>query len=240
MKIRMVTESIIYKYQQLIEKKLKKGFDGRFVAMFHQVDDDEGKWYDNQYAISFLGFQKFVDGLDKAGYEIVSPYDILGDNGKKKAVLSFDDAFDGVYYHVYPFLKARNIPFVIFPTISKLQEAGYVNEKMLKEMTDEYAGCYVGAHGILHCNLLRSSEEVCREEIVESGNMLAEILEKKIDIFAYPYGAFNAVGKREHKIAAQRYKIAFGTLQAGVTADVNPFYIPRMNINEANYVNRID
>lgn len=235
MKKRVILDNFIYQYQRILEWKLRGKFDGRFVAMFHQVNDNSDEWYDNRYAISFSGFQTFVDNLQADGYEIVSPYDILDNDGKKKVVLSFDDAFDGVYHFVYPYLKQRNIPFVVFPAISKLQEKGYVDEKMLLEMTSQYQGCYVGAHSISHCNLRHLSEAESRKEIVESGEILEKLLERTIDIFAYPYGSLDAVGKRERKTAKHKYQISFGTVQGGVTDKVDWGYVPRVNVNEENY-----
>lgn len=232
-------EHLRYLYQRQLERKIQKRFDGRFVAMFHQVDDNVDKWYDSQFSISFTGFEKFVDGLQAGGYEIVSPYDIVNKDGRKKAVLSFDDAFEGVYYCVYPFLKERNLPFAVFPAVCKLQEKGYVTREMLEEMTADYEGCYVGGHGISHCNLRHISRRKCQKEIVESGEILETIIGKKVELFAYPYGDLNAVGRRECSVAGQSYKIAYGTLQTGVTDKTKVNYVPRININEENYDSKI-
>ena len=227
-----IIEHLRYLYQRQMERELKNQFDGRFVAMFHQVEDNPAEWYDNQYAISFEGFVKFVNKLQKAGYEIVSPYDIVKKDGKKKAVLSFDDVFEGVYKYVYPFLREKNVPFVIFPTISKLKEKGYINKEMLIEMSTNYEGCYVGGHGITHCNLRSISREECKKEIIQSKGILEEIIGKKVELFAYPYGDLNAVGRRERSIAGDYFRIAFGTLQTGVTDRSKRNYIPRININD--------
>ena len=239
MKRRMIADSLIYQYQRCAESKLKQSYDGRCITMFHQIEDDVGKWYDSRYAISFSSFTIFIEKLQEAGYEIVSPYNMLNSNGKKRVVLSFDDVFDGVYYFVYPFLKQRNIPFVIFPAVCKLHERGFVNERMLIEMANEYSGCYVGAHSISHCNLRYSSKEKSKKEIVESGEIIGKIIGKAIDIFAYPYGSLDAVGKRERKIAGQKYHIAFGTLQGGMTDKSDLAYLPRININEENFAYKI-
>ena len=212
-----------------------KQFDGRFVTMFHQVDEDDRNWYDRRYSISFSGFRSFVGLLQDKGFAFVSPYEILEQDGRKKAVLTFDDVFDGVYRLVYPFLKQQNIPFVVFPAISKMQEEGYVNAEMLREMTEEYENCYVGGHGLTHCNLRQASDENCRKEIKDPGEILETIIGKPVDLFAYPYGSFDAVGKRERREACQSYRLSFGTLQAGVTKKADPAYIPRININEENY-----
>lgn len=221
-------------YQKVIEEKRKKEFDGRYVAMFHQVDDDINKWYDNRYSISFESFKHYIIQLIESGYEIVSPYEIVKDDKKKKVVLTFDDAFDGIYYCVYPFLKELNIPFVVFPAIDKLDEQGYINMEMLVEMSNDYSRCYIGGHSFSHCNLRKVSKLQSRKEIIESGEQLEKCLKKKIKIFAYPYGSIEAVGKREQRYAKEKYEIAFGTVQTGITKHDSLTYLPRINVNELN------
>ena len=225
---------ILYQYQKKEQKKQRKLFDGRFVAMFHQITNDMKQCYDEQYAISTKTFIDYIEDIQKRGYTIVSPYDILKQDGTKKVVLTFDDVFDGVYYFAYPYLKQHNIPFVIFPTIDNLSKAGYVSEKMLLEMVNNYTNCFVGAHGLTHCNLRMSNREKSEREIIEAGKQLEKILKRKIQLFAYPFGDLYAVGKREQEIVKRQYIYAFGTLQTGVTNATNPYYIPRMNINEDN------
>ena len=56
MKRRMIADSLIYQYQRCAESKLKQSYDGRCITMFHQIEDDVGKWYDSRYAISFSSF----------------------------------------------------------------------------------------------------------------------------------------------------------------------------------------
>lgn len=225
----------LYQYQRALEWKLKRSFDGSFVAMFHQVEENHNKWYDKRYAISFSHFQRFVYNLQDGGYEFISPYDIYNGKIKKRILLSFDDVFDGVFYVVYPFLKEKNIPFVIFPAIDKLQEEGYLNSEMLLKMINEYPGCYIGAHSISHNNLRYLSKAESKREIIESGEILENIAGKNVDLFAYPFGSADAVGRRERNIAKSKYKFAFGTVQGGVASNTDRGYIPRININDANY-----
>lgn len=231
-----IIKDIRYIYQRNIEKINQKQNDGRFVAMFHQIENDANGWYDNQYSISVDSFIEFIEDIQKMGYIIVSPYDIMVNDGKKKVVLTFDDSFEGVYKYVYPLLKEKKIPFVVFISVCKLRENGYINTEMLVEMTKNYSECYIGSHGVTHCNLRHVSKRKCQEEIVQSKLILERIIEKKVELFAYPYGNIDAVGYRERCIAEKNYKLVFGTLQTGVTVKTRKDYIPRYNINE-NYVN---
>ena len=213
---------------------MMRQFDGRFAVMFHQVEDDKKKWYDERYAVAFETFRLYLDRMQREGVTFVPPYDILKPDRRKKAVLTFDDVYEGVYLYAYPYLKERKIPFVVFPAIAKLEEEGFLSGKMLAEMTAHYDGCFVGAHSFSHRNLRHLSAAECESEIIGAGDRLETITEKKIDILAYPFGDFSAVGRRERKFAQSRYRMAFGTLQAGITAETDPFYIPRMNLNETN------
>lgn len=231
----MIRENLIYQYQKFQEFKWNRLFDGRFAMMFHQVEEDTQKWYDRRYAITVSGFQSLIGKLQATGYEIVSPYDLLNPDGRKKTVLTFDDVFEGVYKEAYPFLREQGIPFVVFPAVNMLRKAGYVNENMLLDMASGYEGCYVGAHSLSHCNLRNVSKEQSREEIIGSGEILEGLLGKKVDLFAYPYGSIDAVGRRERKTAGEKYRIAFGTISAGVTVNTDHRYVPRINVNEENY-----
>lgn len=224
-----------YLYQRLLEQRLRKQYDNRFVLMFHQIEDEAERWYDSRYALSFSKFVKVIEEVQNEGYIFVSPYDLIERDYLKKVTLTFDDVFEGVYKYVYPYLRERDIPFVIFPAINRLNEKGYINQEMLVEMSNEYEGCFVGGHGITHTNLRNMSREQCEEEMRKSRIMLEEMIGKSVDLFAYPFGDINAVGKRERKIARENYFLSFGTLQVGMPCNFDRTYIPRVNIGESDY-----
>ena len=220
--------------QRMIEKLALYQFDGRMALMFHEVTDDKGAWYDARYSISTTSLCVLLDEIQRLGYDIVSPYELLVRDKRRKVCLTFDDVFRGVYENVFPIMKERGLPFVIFPAISLIGKEGYINEKMLLEML-EYEGTYLGTHSKTHCVL----KEISKEQSVEEIEIPKRILEKKtgreIEIMAYPYGSLSEVGKREIRIVKKCYKFAFSTLQTCVWSYVNPHFIPRMNMNETNY-----
>lgn len=231
----LILDSLVYQYQKIIERKLRKHYDGRMVVMFHQVNDDITKWYDDRYSITFEGFKSFIELVQDAGYEFVDPCYVIRADNKKKVLLTFDDVFEEVYNIVYPFLKQRKIPFAIFPSIDNIDKAGYMNKNMLLEIAREYPECYIGSHGKTHCSMKKCKRSSCYDEIVGAGIKLEKILDKPVLIMAFPFGNLANVGRREQEMAKEKYILAFGTLQAGITTDINNFYIPRLNINEHNY-----
>ena len=68
---------------------------------------------------------------------------------------------------------------------------------------------------------------------------LEEKKKKKIEYFAYPYGSYYAVARKDIKlINSETYKMAFSTIKISVNTKVlHDFrgFIPRININEKNY-----
>ncbi len=61
----------------------------------------------------------------------------------------------------------------------------------------------IGAHTLNHYNLSKLSEALALNEIVESGQRVAQELKTPVEHFAYPYGNRDAAGPREFKICAE-------------------------------------
>lgn len=225
--------------QEAIEKRALKHFDGRMVLMFHEVSDKKEEWYDARYSISAVGFRKLLDEIQSLGYDIVSPYEVLVDDGQKKICLTFDDVFAGVYENAFPIMQEKKVPFIIFPALLLLGKPGYINDKILLEFQN-YERAYIGAHSKTHCVLKKEKTERCLEEIEESKEILEKKINRRVELFAYPYGSLSEVGKKDIKIAKKCYKYAFSTLQSCIDEKVDPYFIPRMNINESNYNNVLE
>ena len=68
-------------------------------------------------------------------------------------------------------------------------------------------GIEFGAHGSTHCDLTRIDAERLQDEVVGSGNALAELLGHPVAAFAYPYGAYN---DHVRELVAATFQIAFG------------------------------
>lgn len=225
-------------YQRIIEKKNWQFYDNRAVFMFHDVPQKIEDGYNIEYSISATSFEQCIERVIQTGYSIVSPDEIIVEDGQKKVLLTFDDVFLSVYENVFPILKERNLPFAIFPATELVGKQGYINIAMLQEMIN-YSECYLGGHSITHGVLRDMPKEQSRKEIIAPKCWMKENLEMEISMMAYPYGALEAVGKREIEIAANEYKYAFSTLQTCVTTKSNLYFIPRVNVNENNYKNII-
>lgn len=234
-----VREIFFQKYQRCIERKADKKNDGRLVLMFHQVTDQEENWYNIRYAMTLKAFKDVIAWCVCNNYEFVTPKDILECDGRKKILLTFDDAFRETYSEVFPFLQEEGYPFVVFPTIELLKKKDYITLEMLREM-NEYTGCFIGTHTLSHCFLRKESAIRRREEIIEPKKILENYLGKTIEYMAYPYGTCYAVSKEDIKIARDNYQCAFSTLQTCVTGDADRYFIPRINMNESSWKDTLE
>lgn len=170
------------------------------IIMAHHVCDEMPKVF--SCIISEEAYRNFVKGK-----LIVPIYDMLRSIHKKSYVITFDDALDDLYNVVYPLMKERGIPFTAFISASLIDKPGYITSAQLREMADDTL-VTIGSHGCTHKHLSQLSDVDVKNEIFKSKEIIENLIGKKIDLIAYPFGD---AGKREFRLACQAgYKYGFG------------------------------
>jgi len=183
--------------------------------------------------------------LKRLGVQFIAMHDLqTWLNGRKKipkhaAILTFDDAYESIQIHLFPFLKKENIPFTIFVIAGFIgcqsnlytQAGGHLRRHLgtaaLKQLIQS-GQVEIGSHGYNHFNLNQITGERLRQEIYASKELLEDLLQIKVPYFAYPYG--NSTDSVVEKVKAAGYKLAFTTQkQKLVSADVDLFRLPRVN-----------
>lgn len=212
------------------------------IYMFHQVNNDTRVWRDYSCCISLDGFRCFIDELLKSGTVFKSVGEFCTDKKEKTfnvdcVIITFDDAYDDVYYNCYPILKEKGIPFTVFITYDLLGEKGYLSCGMVAEML--HSGlCTLGAHTITHNMLRKQSKAKVEYEFRESKRLLSEKFNTHVDTMAYPYGSCYACSRANIKMCQKTgYLCSFSTLNCQLTHEniSKKYFIPRRNINEKNY-----
>ena len=221
-----------YHIQNWIERTSEYDGTKKFVLMFHHVEESPTKEFD-EYTITVLGFMDLVDTLISLDFEFCNVDDFIIGNGAK-ILLTFDDVYDEVYIKVFPFLRKKGIPFVVFQTYDFLDKEGFLSTGMIKEML-HYDKFFLGTHTLSHCNLHESKNY--REEIIAPIEKFYNIFGRKPDMFAYPYGALITIDGRIVKCTKENYKYAFSTCRTYYRSVMGEkkYLIPRVNINESNY-----
>lgn len=223
-----------YHIQNTIEKSSKFDKNKNYVLMFHCIVENMMECNDEEYSITVSSFKDLIETLLCNEFKFCNVEEFTNGKRKAKILLTFDDAYRGVYSKLFVFLKKKEIPFVVFQTCDLLDKSGYLTTNMLKEML-QYDKFILGTHTISHCNLHMCED--FKREIVEPIRLFNKKFGITPEVFAYPYGAFVTIDAKNVKCAKNNYRYAFSTCNTyyrRIMCQKNCL-IPRVNINENNY-----
>lgn len=118
----------------------------------------------------------------------------------KTVTITFDDAYLNIYENGFPLLREREWPFTMFVATGLIGSNNrvYMTWEQLAEM--QRAGALIANHTESHTHLLRKQQgesdtewtSRIRSEIVTAGDAIEENLGTSTNLFAYPYGEYNA------------------------------------------------
>ncbi|WP_058952968.1 polysaccharide deacetylase family protein [Clostridium tyrobutyricum] len=180
------------------------------VLMFHSIDYEKG----NELRIPKDAFREKMKFLKDSGYTTLTLnefYKFIEENkpvSEKSVLITFDDGYEDNYTNAYPVLKEFGLHatiFVITSTVDK--DSGYLTSNQLREMNRN--GIDIESHTVNHDDLDKLSYEKQLETLRNSKESLENILNKKIDYIAYPFGHFNQNTIKAVQVSG--YKMAFTT-----------------------------
>ncbi|MDD5595248.1 MAG: polysaccharide deacetylase family protein [Candidatus Omnitrophica bacterium] len=210
------------------------------ILMYHSVDPQAEK--KNMLAVTPEIFTRQMDFLKKHRYNII-PLEKLVDLIREKAkippktvVITLDDGYRNNYLYAFPVLKKYNLPATIFVIINEIDRPQHdrLNWEEIKEMQDSGI-VYFGSHTLGAEPLVNlQSEQEIRRQIVESKKILEEKLGRKVLVFSYPEGLFNA--KIKQMVIDAGYAGAVATNPGRSSSDKDIFALKRLRIsrNAAN------
>ncbi len=176
-------------------------------------------------SISPERFLAHMDYLQKNNFNVV-PLTQLTENLRKGEALpdktiaiTFDDSYADVYTAAYPILKKRGWPFTFFVNTDAVGSGKlFVTWNQLREMSKN--GVTIANHTTAHKHMVRLNKaetqsqwrERVTSEIVRAQEKIKQEIGSAPEIFAYPYGEYNAEVKQ---LLKKMGYLAF-TQQAGV------------------------
>lgn len=210
---------------------------GVSVLMYHSVGDNK-----EFFTVSPGVFEREIKYLTDHNYRII-PLSQLVASLKEHApipthtvVLTFDDGYADNYSEVFPVLRRYHVPASIFISTSFVGGTRTVRRgtlpmlswEQIREMKDSGLIEFF-PHTHTHPKLTNISSAEAEREIRESRDILQKQLGVSADLFAYPYGFFNAEIISQVKNAGFRGAC---TVQSGiVTARTDSLLIPRNSID---------
>jgi len=221
---------IFYKCARVILFILKKKPKGILVILtYHTITKDNQRLFLRQ-----------IDELIRKSIPVFADFQGPMTCGAYYVAVTFDDGFQSVIENALPELQRRKIPATLFiptgylgkhPTWINNQSNQYINElvmtsKHIKNLSKE--SIIIGSHSVNHPNLTSISVKDLNRELIESKNKLEEILNKRIELLAYPYGEYNQKVLEISKQAG--YKRVFSNVPLFPATKIEGFILGRISV----------
>ena len=169
------------------------------ILTYHQVrpitDSDDERY--RRFITSPEEFERQMQFIKEEGYSVVSLEDVaehLASNTPlhgKNIALTFDDGYKSQYTFAFPILQKFGYTgtFFIYTNAIENLSASMTWEEIVD--LDKH-GMTIGAHTRSHAMLTNiSDKKILFDEIEGSKDDIQAHLQKSIDLFAYPFGAYN-------------------------------------------------
>jgi len=177
-------------------------------------------------------FRKHMDIISKKNYSYLNPKDFDKKFSerkiKKKILITIDDGFSSFYEKAWPYLKEKQIPFILFISTESIGKNGYMNWDEIKEIEKE-SFAFIGNHSHSHDYLLDLSFEKFKADIIKSVKIFEDNLGYNPIFFSYPFGEFS---EKQLSFIKKKFKYGFGQHSGVIDVNKDPFELPRFPINE--------
>ena len=197
--------------------------------MYHRFEE-------NKYPstnIKIADFIKQIDLIKKNGFIFINANDFENNleklKGKKKILLTIDDAFKSFYDRAWPILRDNKIPFLLFVNTREIGTSGYMNWTQIKEISKEKF-VHIGNHSYSHDYLVDKTNAEISEDISLAITDLKKHLKYSSPFFSYPFGEYSNNFKNIVKNFG--FKYAFGQHSGVVDKTKDLYELPRFSINE--------
>ena len=145
----------------------------------------------------------------------------------KPVVLTFDDGYTDVYANVYQPLRRRHMIATFFIVPGFLNTPRYLTWHQVTDM--EQHGMDIEAHTMTHPDLTTLRPGAVLQEVARSRQVLVAHLHRPINVFAYPYGAYNVTVLSA--VSRAGFQAAFTTRQGWIARSDERLTLPRVYID---------
>jgi peptidoglycan/xylan/chitin deacetylase (PgdA/CDA1 family) len=161
----------------------------------------------------------------------------------RMSAVTFDDGFVSVFDHAWPAARRAHLPITVFLVAETLVPGGrdvdWVDDpppwplptmtiSQILELRD--GAVTIGSHSWAHRNLTELGDAECERDLRESRELLEDLVERPIDLLAYPRG-LNDVRVRRAAVRAG-YRAGFTLPERREPVDA--MGIPRVGIYRGN------
>lgn len=210
------------------------------IIMYHSVNPQALP--ENRLAVKSETFERQMNFLKRNRYNVLSLeklVDLIRDKKKlppRTIAITFDDGYIDNYTYAFAILKKYNLPATIFIIVNEVDRRNQLglrdrlNWQEIKTMQDSGLIAF-GSHALGPDPLIKiKSREELKRQIFDSRQILEEKLGKKVNLFSYPEGMFDA--KIRQLVIEAGYLGAVATNPGPDYSDDDTFALKRIRISE--------
>jgi peptidoglycan/xylan/chitin deacetylase (PgdA/CDA1 family) len=153
--------------------------------MYHEVVASDDVPHDH-WALAAETFAQQLDWLRDQGYAGDTLEGAIEAEDPRRIGITFDDGYEGQYYHAYRLLAERGMRATFFVTTEWVDTPGFVTWRDLREMSS--AGMSIQSHTCSHRFLSTLDEWSLRRELIESKHTLDRELGQDTIALSLPGG----------------------------------------------------
>jgi peptidoglycan/xylan/chitin deacetylase (PgdA/CDA1 family) len=159
------------------------------ILVYHTINKADGPAACAE-TISPESFEQQLRWLSRRR-RVVSLEETLTRSRKESLVaITFDDGYRDNLTTALPLLEKYSLPMTLFVVAGFVDRDGYLTEEELREMA-RHPLVTIGSHGLWHRNFTLLATDDARFELRESKQILEEVIGRKVDLLAWPYGECN-------------------------------------------------
>lgn len=214
------------------------GCHGPVMLMYHSVQPGAGSpvW---PWAISLARFRAQLDFLAGEGYATPTVSELLARPeayAGRTAVITFDDGYldNLMAWHELTKRSMKATWYVVTGFLGRdpawpadgRPPGRLLNSRELRDM--DASGMEIGSHTEHHMRLPQTDENTLQRELEDSTTRLQDLLQRRVDTFAYPYGASDERCERAVKEAG--YASACTTRTGWAFREADPHRLRRLTV----------
>ena len=155
------------------------------VLVYHSITSRSDQISDE--AISPRRFEQQLRWLSRRR-AVVPLTETLYRSEKDRLVgISFDDGYRNNLTVALPLLEKFSLPMTLFVIAGAVDADGYLSTDELREIS-RHPLVTIGAHGLWHRHFTGLSTDSARFELIESRRLLEDVIGRKVELMAWPYG----------------------------------------------------
>lgn len=214
------------------------------ILCYHAIDFE----WDSPLAVHPDAFAQQVGWLGRRRHVVdlrtaLGRMDRRGRLPPRMSAVTFDDGFASVFDNAWPVARRAGLPITIFLVAETLAPSGKdvdwvddpppwaLSTMTISQVLELREGpVTIGSHSYAHRNLTELGDAECERDLRESRELLEDLVERPIDLLAYPRGA-NDLRVRRAAVRAG-YRAAFTLPERREPVDA--MGIPRVGIYRGN------